>query len=134
MAPKEKQKNDKYLHDINNYLNIFGAVFLQLAEIIEMIYQLAGAGVGVTITLMGAIVSRVARLNLGPFTLHFRFLCFLCDDPLIFRTLILESLHFAPTFDNGWPKWMMGISWGFDGIFPDIDCLAFMITLFDDVG
>ena len=56
------------------YLNVFDAVFLHLAEIIEMIYQLALVSVGLTIRLMGAIVSRVARLNLRPFTLHFRLL------------------------------------------------------------
>ena len=56
------------------YLNIFDAAFLHLAEIIEMIYQLSLVGVGLTIRLMGAIVSRVASLNLRPFTLHFRLL------------------------------------------------------------
>ena len=56
------------------YLNIFDEVFLHLAEIIEMIYQRALVGVGLTIRLMGAIVSRVASLDLRPFTLHFRLL------------------------------------------------------------
>ena len=89
---------------ISYHLNIVSAVILNLAEIIEMIYQLAGAGVSVTITLMGAIVSSVARFNLWPFTLNFKLLFFLFDETFTYLTLILEILDFAPTFGDWWPK------------------------------
>ena len=89
---------------ISYHLNIVSAVILNLAEIIEMIYQLAGAGVSVTITLMGAIVSSVARFNLWPFTLNFNLLFFLFDETFTYLTLILEILDFAPTFGDWWPK------------------------------
>ena len=87
-----------------HHLNIVAAVILNLAEIIEMIYQLASSGVSVTITLMGAIVSSVARLNLWPFTLNFKLLFFLFDDPFAYLTLILEIMDFASTFGDWWPK------------------------------
>ena len=89
---------------ISYHLNIVSAVILNLAEIIEMIYQLAGAGVSVTITLMGAIVSSVASFHLWPFTLNFKLLFFLFDDPFTYLTLILEILDFAPTFGDWWPR------------------------------
>ena len=89
---------------ISYHLNIVSAVILNLAEIIEMIYQLAGAGVSVTITLMGAIVSSVARFNLWPFTLNFKLLFFLFDETFTYLTLILEILDFAPTFGDWWPR------------------------------
>ena len=89
---------------ISYHLNIAAAVILNLAEIIEMIYQLASSGVSVTITLMGAIVSSVARLNLWPFTLNFILLFFLFDDPFAYLTLILEIMDFASTFGDWWPK------------------------------
>ena len=89
---------------ISYHLNIVSAVILNLAEIIEMIYQLAGASVSVTITLMGAIVSSVARFNLWPFTLNFKLLFFLFDETFTYLTLILEILDFAPTFGDWWPK------------------------------
>ena len=89
---------------ISYHLNIVSAVILNLAEIIEMIYQLAGAGVSVTITLMGAIVSSVARFNLWPFTLNFKLLFFLFDETFTYLTLILEILDFAPTFGDWLPK------------------------------
>ena len=87
---------------ISYHLNIVAAVILHLAEIIEMIYQLASSGVSVTITLMGAIVSSVARLNLWPFTLNFKLLFFFFDDPFTNLTLILKVLNFAPTFGDWW--------------------------------
>ena len=89
---------------ISYHLNIVSAVILNLAEIIEMIYQLAGASVSVTITLMGAIVSSVASLHLWPFTLNFKLLFFLFDETFTYLTLILEILDFAPTFGDWWPK------------------------------
>ena len=89
---------------ISYHLNIVSAVILNLAEIIEMIYQLAGASVSVTITLMGAIVSSVARFNLWPFTLNFKLLFFLFDETFTYLTLILEILDFAPTFGDWWPR------------------------------
>ena len=89
---------------ISYHLNIVSAVILNLAEIIEMIYQLAGAGVSVTITLMGAIVSSVASFHLWPFTLNFKLLFFLFDETFTYLTLILEILDFAPTFGDWWPK------------------------------
>ena len=92
------------MNRISYHLNIVSAVILNLAEIIEMIYQLAGAGVSVTITLMGAIVSSVARFNLWPFTLNFKLLFFLFDETFTYLTLILEILDFAPTFGDWWPK------------------------------
>ena len=92
------------MNRISYHLNIVSAVILNLAEIIEMIYQLAGAGVSVTITLMGAIVSSVARFNLWPFTLNFKLLFFLFDETFTYLTLILEILDFAPTFGDWWPR------------------------------
>ena len=78
-------------------------MILHLAEIIELIYHpLAGASVREAITMMGAIVSRVAGRDLGPFTSNFAFVIFHCD-PLILLNLILKVLDFVPNFINWWP-------------------------------
>ena len=91
-------------------------MILHLAEIIELIHHpLAGAGVREAITMMGAIVSRVAGRDLWPFTPNFAFVILHCD-PLILLNLILKVLGFVPNFINWWPIYLFRILDGFCGI------------------